>query len=77
MGSLPPRVPLREPVNVPDLLARDRIVLRLKAIYAEAVQSKRDAEHWNRAHPDQAALDTSLFDEVIAWCAATGEAGDG
>lgn len=63
---------LREPVNVPDALARDRIVRRLRKIRAAAVLDKNTIEHWNREHPNEEPLDASWCDDVIAWCDGKG-----
>lgn len=62
----------REPVDVPDLLERDKLVHRLRKIRKEAVLDKNTFEHWNRTHPEETPLDTSFWDEVIAWCDSDG-----
>ena len=63
---------LREPVNVADALARDRLVRRLKRIRASAVLDKNTFERWNVQHPNEEPLDTSWCDEIIAWCDGVG-----
>lgn len=76
VGSVPRmsgyREPLREPVNVPDALARDRIVSRFAKIRANAVQTKRDIEHWNTTNPDQEPIATVFEDKIIDWCDGKG-----
>jgi acyl carrier protein phosphodiesterase len=62
----------REPVNVPDALARDRLVRRFAKIRADAVIDKNTIEHWNRMHPDEEPLDAAFEDSVIAWCDGKG-----
>lgn len=63
---------LREPVNVRDALARDRIVRRIQRLRAEAVLEKNTHERWNRQHPEEPPFDTSWCDEIIAWCDGKG-----
>ena len=66
------REPLREAVNVDDLMQRDKLELPLRKIRADAVLDKNTIEHWNRMHPDEDAIDASWCDRIIAWCDGTG-----
>lgn len=59
--------PLREAVNVPDALERDRIVRRFKKSREIFVGIKNDIEHWNRTHPNEAPLGTEVEDAFIAY----------
>jgi hypothetical protein len=58
---------LREAVNVPEALERDRLVRRRLRGRAEVAQCKVDVEHWNRTHPNETPLDTTFEDAMIAW----------
>ena len=62
----------REPVNVDDLKARDRIVRRFKKLRADAVQSKNNIEHWNELNPTEPPISTAFEDSVIAYCDGKG-----
>lgn len=64
---------LREAVNVPDFLEREKIVRRFKKIRAEMVLDKNTYEHWNSLHPDERQFDTTFWDAAIAWCDALGD----
>ena len=66
------RPKLREPVNVADALARDRLVRRTKRIREEAVLDKNTIDRWNRMHPDEQPIDSGWCDEIIAWCDGKG-----
>jgi hypothetical protein len=61
---------LREPVDVTDALARDRLVKRLRKMRANAVLDKNTIEWYNQSRlpPGEQPLDSSWCDEVIAWC---------
>lgn len=63
---------LREAVNVDDLKARDRLVRRMRKIRGGAVLDKNTYEYWNRLHPNEAPIDTSFEDQVIASCDGLG-----
>lgn len=66
------RLKLRQAVNVPDEIARDRLVRRIRKIRSGAARDKNTYEHWNAAHPDQPPIDTTFEDAVIAWCDGRG-----
>lgn len=59
---------LREAINVEDLKARDLLVRRFRRIRTRLVRDKAEYEAWNRLHPDEPPIDTSLEDAGIAWC---------
>lgn len=63
---------LRQAVNVPDEIERNRLVERMRKIRADAVLDKDSAAHWNATHPNETPLDVTFWDEVIAWCDGRG-----
>ena len=67
----------RDPVNVPDLLERDKLVRRMRRIREEAVLEKNTLEHWNRTHPNEEPMSTTFWDAFIAWCDGKGPLPDG
>ena len=66
------RLRLREPVNVPDALARDALVGRIVALREKVVQDKAMYERWNKDHPNQTPLSTDFEDRMIAWLDGVG-----
>jgi hypothetical protein len=66
------REPLREPFNVEDAKARDRLIRRFKKIRADAVLDKNTWEYINRTRPDLPPIDTTFEDKIIAWCDGKG-----
>jgi len=66
------REPLREAVNVPDEIERDRIIRRFQRTRAYAASLKADVEDWNRRNPDKKPFDTCVEDAIIAFCDGKG-----
>lgn len=63
---------LREAVNVPDALQRDKLVRRIKRLRASVVLDVNTIEHWNRTHPNEMPVSTDFERAVIAWCDGKG-----
>ena len=61
------RLYLREPVNVPDALERDKLVRRRRFLRKQVERDLTTWEHWNRTHPEEEPLDTSVEKAIIAW----------
>ena len=61
------RLKLRAPINVPDAMARDELVRRIKALREAVALDKETYERWNRTHPDEPPISTDLEDRIISW----------
>lgn len=62
------RLTFRDPMNVPDLLAKDRIVRRVRRYRAQLLGQRAAILAFNAAHPDDEPISTALGDGLIAWC---------
>ena len=62
---------LREAVNVPDALRRDKLVRRIRQIRENAILDRNTILHWNQNHPAE-PIDTAFEDSLIAWCDGRG-----
>lgn len=63
---------LRDAVNVPDALQRDKLVRRINRLRAAVVLDKNTIEHWNRTHPDATPISTDFERAMIDWCDGKG-----
>jgi hypothetical protein len=61
-------ITLLEATSAAELHERDELVRRFRKLRADAIQARRDYEHWNRINPDLRPIDTAWEAEVIAWC---------
>lgn len=64
--------PLREAVNVPDAIERDRVIRGFRRARAHAAELKSDIEKWNRENPNEKPFDTAMEDAIIAYCDGAG-----
>lgn len=55
---------LREAVNVPDFMERERLVARRLELRAEVQLDLNTIEHWNRLHPDE-PLDANVHHAML------------